>query len=315
MDKENDDLLKLFQKNLVSTENEDQLLFGTQCSSLTNSFILTMSNFIENSQETTFQGLYLAMKKASELIVKKVKEDNLVSKGTLTLKAVSEIMLNLINKHISRKLNAEFDELKEKLVDLSKDLFLMSTFANEKISKFFNLTMKNGMNILTHGYSSTVLYSLKQAHDLGMNFTVYVTESRPENSGELLYSKLKSLGIRTELILDISVGYFMEKMDCVIVGADAVVENGGIINKIGTFTISICAKAFKKPFYVLAESLKFLRMFPLDQNDVPQNKNKDENKFQSCDYTSPDFITLLFTDLGIFTPSAVSDELIQMFNN
>ena len=89
MDKENDDLLKLFQKNLVSTENEDQLLFGTQCSSLTNSFILTMSNFIENSQETTFQGLYLAMKKASELIVKKVKEDNL-----------KEYLFNIFQKHL-----------------------------------------------------------------------------------------------------------------------------------------------------------------------------------------------------------------------
>ena len=30
----------------------------------------------------------------------------------------------------------------------------------------------------------------------------------------------------------------------------------------------------------------------------------------STDYTPPEFITLLFTDIGIFTPSAVSDELI-----
>lgn len=28
------------------------------------------------------------------------------------------------------------------------------------------------------------------------------------------------------------------------------------------------------------------------------------------DYTPPDLITLLFTDLGTFTPSAVSEELI-----
>jgi len=32
-----------------------------------------------------------------------------------------------------------------------------------------------------------------------------------------------------------------------------------------------------------------------------------------CDYTPPDLITLLITDLGIFTPSAVSDELIKLF--
>ena len=82
--------------------------------------------------------------------------------------------------------------------------------------------------------------------------------------------------------------------------------------------MAICAKCFKKPVYVLCESLKFLRMFPLDQNDVPQHISFYEKKFNEqilADYTSPEFITLLFTDLGIFTPSAVSDELIQMFNN
>jgi translation initiation factor eIF-2B subunit alpha len=59
-------------------------------------------------------------------------------------------------------------------------------------------------------------------------------------------------------------------------------------------------------------------MFPLDQSDVPQHSSSNDKKYNEqilADYTSPEFITLLFTDLGIFTPSAVSDELIQMFNN
>lgn len=31
------------------------------------------------------------------------------------------------------------------------------------------------------------------------------------------------------------------------------------------------------------------------------------------DYTPPHYISLLFTDLGILTPSAVSDELIKLY--
>lgn len=31
------------------------------------------------------------------------------------------------------------------------------------------------------------------------------------------------------------------------------------------------------------------------------------------DYTPPSYITLLFTDLGVLTPSAVSDELIKLY--
>jgi translation initiation factor 2B subunit (eIF-2B alpha/beta/delta family) len=33
----------------------------------------------------------------------------------------------------------------------------------------------------------------------------------------------------------------------------------------------------------------------------------------SCDFTPAEFITLLFTDLGVLTPSAVSDELIRLY--
>ena len=43
----------------------------------------------------------------------------------------------------------------------------------------------------------------------------------------------------------------------------------------------------------------------------PEEINLEEIK---TDYTPPEYITLIFTDIGIFTPSAVSDELIQFFS-
>lgn len=46
------------------------------------------------------------------------------------------------------------------------------------------------------------------------------------------------------------------RVDMVLVGAEGVVENGGIINKLGTFQIAICAKALNVPVYVAAESHK-----------------------------------------------------------
>ncbi len=42
----------------------------------------------------------------------------------------------------------------------------------------------------------------------------------------------------------------------VLVGAEGVVESGGIINKLGTHHIAIAAKAQGIPFYVAAESYK-----------------------------------------------------------
>ncbi|EGW04847.1 Translation initiation factor eIF-2B subunit alpha [Cricetulus griseus] len=134
------------------------------------------------------------------------------------------------------------------------------------------------------------------------------------------------LNVPVTVVLDAAVGYIMEKADLVIVGAEGVVENGGIINKIGTNQMAVCAKAQNKPFYVVAESFKFVRLFPLNQQDVPDKFKYKADTLKSkqtgqdlkeehpwVDYTSPSLITLLFTDLGVLTPSAVSDELIKLY--
>jgi translation initiation factor eIF-2B subunit alpha len=60
----------------------------------------------------------------------------------------------------------------------------------------------------------------------------------------------------------------MGKVDMVLVGAQGVVENGGILNKMGTLQVAIVAKSYNKPLYVASESYKFARIFPLDQADL-----------------------------------------------
>lgn len=84
-----------------------------------------------------------------------------------------------------------------------------------------------------------------------------------------MVKELKKVGINCTLILDAAVGLIMEKTDFVLLGAEGVVESGGIINKIGTSTIGLCAKMFNKPMYVAVESFKFVRFYPLNNLDVP----------------------------------------------
>jgi translation initiation factor eIF-2B subunit alpha len=317
-------LVQNFKEFLEETRDDNNSLPDNSDlkGNLINAYIKTISTFIENSQETTLQGLNIAIKKATEYLFRKIKDEDILPKGRsiLTLKAVGEIIINMLNKHISKKIREDFSQIKQNLVTITKDLYLLSTYAKEKISNFFDWVIKNGNTILVHGYSSTILYALLKSKKNGLNFKVLITESRPENSGEIMAKALVENGIEAKVILDISIGYYIKDIDFVVLGSDAVCENGGIINKIGTFTIALCAKNFKKPFYVMVESLKFLKMYPLDQYDIPQTlqkfkKDTIEMDYNLCDYTPPEFITLLFTDIGIFTPSAVSDELIQMFYN
>jgi translation initiation factor eIF-2B subunit alpha len=43
----------------------------------------------------------------------------------------------------------------------------------------------------------------------------------------------------------------------------------GLVSLVGTYQVALVAKALSKPFYVLAESYKFLRHYPLSQTDLP----------------------------------------------
>ena len=118
--------------------------------------------------------------------------------------------------------------------------------------------------------SRVVLKVLTEAYNRSGGFHVYVTESCPDKSGLLLKEELlKYPGISVTVILDSSVGSVMEKIDFVLMGAEGVVESGGIINKIGTSTIGICAKMLNKPVYIAVESYKFVRLYPLNNRDMP----------------------------------------------
>lgn len=198
---------------------------------------------------------------------------------------------------------------------LEKLLQSRSTIAHQALQ-----FVTDGCRILTHSRSRVVLQALIDAHTKSnKQFQVFVTHGGPDNAGDQMVAELEKVGIDAILILDSAVGYVMESVDLVMVGAEGVVESGGIINRIGSFTMALCAREMKKPFYVLAESFKFTRLYPLNQRDLPVEykyikRQRDNFKAHPMvDYTPPAYITLLFTDLGILTPSAVSDELIKLY--
>lgn len=132
----------------------------------------------------------------------------------------------------------------------------------------------------------------------------------------MIKKQLEEANIPTKVIYDSAIAVAMPSVDSVFVGCEAVVENGGIINKIGTFTLALVAKTFQKPFYVFTESLKFIKEFPLTQEDALAlaTDGKVDIEKVLVDYTPPEYISLLFTSIGIFTPSAVCDELIEFFS-
>lgn len=253
-----------------------------------------------------------------------------------------------------------FEDCISQVLERAEQFANLSLTARSKIASLGHPFIQDGQTVLTHGYSRVVMELLLHAATFWKKqFTLYVLEGRPDAGGAKMGSKasiFSEAGIPTTVVLDSAMAYVMERfVDLVIVGAEAVVENGGIVNKIGTYSIGIVAKELGKPFYVAAESYKFARLFPLNQADLPQlvNNRRDDGKHNlsfvdttscgvvvqqkrkkgskkgtpslvelpedveilnpTCDFTPAKYISLLFTDLGVFTPSAVSDELIRLY--
>ncbi|KAK9099625.1 hypothetical protein Syun_026670 [Stephania yunnanensis] len=156
---------------------------------------------------------------------------------------------------------------------------------------------------------------LKQLTVLDMIYcaSLELAEGRPDRTGLRLSNELSKLNVPVKLLIDSAVAYAMDEVDMVFVGADGVVESGGIINMMGTYQIALVAHSMNKPVYVAAESYKFARLYPLDQKDMaPALRPIDfgvpippevEVEKSARDYTPPQYLTLLFTDLGVLTPS------------
>ena len=68
--------------------------------------------------------------------------------------------------------------------------------------------------------------------------------------------------------------FYLPKINFIITGATAFCESGGIINTLGTNTIAICAKNYRKPFYVLLSSLKYLKTYFMEQKDLESLNKK-----------------------------------------
>ena len=279
--------------------------------------IKTLLIVLEKCNAKTLQELIKILKEAVDQMKKEV------DCSACSVQSGCELFLRFIT--LASRLEEEtFEGMRSKLLEKGNIFLEKMMTAREKIAKNGAERLPDGARILVHSRSRSVFATLKEAHEIKKKrLFVYITECASNDSGILMKKDLDSIGIPCTLVLDSSVGYILEQVDLVMFGAEGVVESGGIVNKIGTYTIAICAKMLNKPVYVLCESFKFVRMYPLNQKDL-----KDEFKYHAStlrkvtdlsqchplvDYTNPSLITLLFTDLGILTPSAVSDELIKLY--
>ena len=261
-------------------------------------------------------------------LVAKIRGATEVMKGGVDCSAISvksggELFLRFITLASSQLEDESFENARAVMLRRGEQFLEKLMDARAKIARLAVPFLTDGSKILVHSHSKCVLEALREAAKANRRLHVYSTQSSFDGSGARMQEALAELGVAFTPVLDASVGYIMADVDCILMGAEGVVESGGIVNKIGSYTISLCAKELNKPVYVLCESFKFVRLYPLGQMDLPDEfkffastlrESKDLSaEHPLVDYTPPSYINLLFTDLGILTPSAVSDELLKLY--
>ena len=169
---------------------------------------------------------------------------------------------------VSRMLAAAYksDSIVHSSVALSKEasrILKEDIDANTSLSTFGSKLISNNDTILTHcnagalatGGYGTALGVIKSAWLSGKTISVIVTETRPVLQGARLTAwELDQMGVPYTLIVDSAAASLMyaDGISCVVVGADRISANGDVVNKIGTYSLAIAAKANKVPFYIAA---------------------------------------------------------------
>lgn len=214
------------------------------------------------------------------------------------------------------KLLKEADRIKEEDIEANHALSIYGSSLLEKGSTV--LTHCNAGALATSGWG-TALGVIKQAFLDGRIKHVYADETRPRLQGARLTAfELVDFKIPSTLIPDSVAATLIrdKRIDAIIVGADRIALNGDTANKIGTFSLSVVAKAYGVPMYIAApvSTIDFNRGsgkdIPIEERDKSEVIDPLDNGMliapEGMDVYNPSFdvtlhenITAIITEKGI----------------
>ncbi|MCL5423792.1 MAG: S-methyl-5-thioribose-1-phosphate isomerase [Candidatus Marsarchaeota archaeon] len=233
-------------------------------------------------------------------------------------------VLNEVNNAYKRGI--DIDELRKLAILTAKRVQSDNIEATYKIGEYGKSLIENGDVIMTVCNAGalacdgigTATAPLRAAWAEGKKFEVIATETRPLLQGSRLTAwELNVDGIPTRVITDNAAAHIMERngVTKIFAGADRILSNGIVYNKIGTFGLSILAHYFKNVgFYVCAptSTIDFKSM----ESDVKiEQRHESEVKVvmgkvkiapdsvgainPAFDRTPPELISSIITELGI----------------
>lgn len=180
--------------------------------------------------------------------------------------------------------------------------------------------------VLVYGYSNAIVAFLANAREHIDNFEVYVAETANRKDGHQMAVELSQRNIDTTVITDSSVFALMSRVNKVLIPSRSIMANGGVIGEVGTNMVATAAKMYSVPLVCVAGLYKLCPLHPSNQDSFnelispgtvcPFTKvpNHVDVLAPAFDYVSPDKISLLISDAGVFQPSYVYRLLAEYYS-
>lgn len=277
-----------------------------------------MALFLKHNPKATFEQFKSAadyLKSARPTAVNLAFEiDRCVAMGKL------ETHMNALYPKLVSHAKSEMNNLYEKNLSMAK-------FAEVELTKLYGDRPLNVMTIcntgvLACGVLGTALGVINHLNNQNKIKMVYASETRPYLQGSRLTSfELLKEKIDHRIVVEGAASYLMKNklVDAIFAGADRIVENGDTANKIGTSSLSIIAKHYGIPFYIVAPISSFdLSLKTGDQIEIELRDQSEILKFKdyyiahkdakalnpSFDVTDHSCITGIICENGVIVPTS-----------
>jgi translation initiation factor 2B subunit (eIF-2B alpha/beta/delta family)/8-oxo-dGTP pyrophosphatase MutT (NUDIX family) len=221
-----------------------------------------------------------------------------VQRSMATLQNMTGKFLYLVDS--TRTKSISLCDFRQSALEFERRVLSASETESEITAKNLATIIPNGAKILTHSYSNTAKRALENISRAGGGIKVWVTESNPGYEGRVLARDLNEMGLPVRIVPDSDVPAILEDVDVVVVGADSVLADGSIVNKIGTRKIAVEAEAKNVPFYAICETSKF---------SAANLLGEDIEIAQIFDVTPSKLIRKIVTELGPIDPDGVAGRI------
>ena len=222
--------------------------------------------------------------------------------------------VHLVMSGLERAVTLE--EARNGVINRAEQFVHSSRHAVENIAQYGARHIRDGDTLLTHCNSEAALGCIIEAHRSGKEIEVFATEVRPRNQGYITIRTLNDAGIKTNFIVDSAVRSFINEVDLVIVGADAVTVNGAVVNKIGTSQVAHTAHEARVNVLVAAETYKFAprtiigELITIEErpgneilmDEIARTLPQVTVRNPAFDVTPAEYIDLIVTEAGAVPP-------------